>query len=32
MRRWEVVLSVLALIASSGCSSLAKKLRNINFL
>ena len=32
MRRWEIVFSLLFVLAAEGCASLAKKIRRACFL
>jgi len=32
MKRWEVVIGVLFLLCSAGCSSFVRKLRKYSFL
>jgi len=32
MRRWEILIGVLFLLASEGCSTFVRKLRKFSFL
>jgi len=32
MRKWEIFLGLLCLLASSGCSMVLRKLRKVHFL